>query len=199
MPAGGDTAGLAGRLHRVAGNLAAGRRETPQRLIPLAAAIARSGEARLRLVRFLLAAALAEAEGDASCSPAVFDLLRRTSAAVARCEPTNVTPLQEVGAEVLAAAPRLHRRRSIHCHGQVASDRRLLLLRAVLDDSEAWSHDGGWYTLWLAAAYAMSDYDHDHFVMLGPLVAARIGRLARWVEATRPSMPRIERAATLRD
>jgi hypothetical protein len=40
---------------------------------------------------------------------------------------------------------------------------------------------GSPFCLWYAIAYAMSDYDYDHFEMIGPDVARRIGRLATWV------------------
>lgn len=173
------------RLLWVADNLAAGRRETPQRFIPVAVHAARRGVAgRTALLRFLLADTLAEAESDGGCCPGVLDLLRRTSAAVDGHQTLGAAALAALGPAILALAPRRRRRRSVHCHGQITTDRRLLLLRAVLDDSADWTKGRpAWHHLWLATAYAAAGYERDHFVLLGPAVERRVRRLAGWVGA----------------
>ena len=174
-----DGSRLAARLDRVADNLAAGRRETPQRFIPVARHGAEDPRRLLALVRFLLADALAEAAEEGDHSATALALLARIAGAVGSEGPADATALRGLEGKVLALAPRIGRRRSIHCHGRIAADRRLLLARAVVDDASTWRRDGaGWYTLWLAASYAVSDYDRDHFLMLGPRVEGRVRRLA---------------------
>jgi hypothetical protein len=186
-----DGSRLAARLERVAENLAAGRRETPQRFIPVARHAAEDARLRLALVRFLLADALTEAAEEGEHSAMALALLARIAEAVGTEGDADLAALRALRDEVMALAPRRRRRRSIHCHGKITVDRRLLLARAVLDDAEAWGRDGaGWYTLWLAASYAVSDYDRDHFVTVGPHVERRVRRLAAWFGAARAASAR---------
>lgn len=101
--------------------------------------------------------------------------------------------MRSLEGDVLALAPRRRRRRSIHRHGKIALDRRLLLARAILDDAEWWGRDdAAWYTLWLVTSYAMSDYNRDHFVTQGPNVERRVRRLAAWIGAARAASARPE-------
>ena len=137
MRAADDGSRLAARLDRVADNLAAGRRETPQRFIPVARHGAEDAERRLALVRFLLADALAYAAEEGEHAATALALLARLADAVGVQGEADMTALRGLESEVLALAPRIGRRRSIHCHGRIADDRRLLLARAVLDDAEA--------------------------------------------------------------
>ncbi|MCB4825132.1 hypothetical protein [Roseicella aerolata] len=176
----------------MADNLAAGRRETPQRFIPVARHAAEDGRRRLALVRLLLSDALTEACEEGEYSATALALLARVAAAVgSEGDEVDVTALRGLEGDVLALAPRIGRRRSIHCHGRIAADRRLLLARAVLDDAKAWGRDGAaWYTLWLAISYAVSDYERDHFVTLGPRVERRVRRLAAWCGAARAALAR---------
>jgi hypothetical protein len=188
-----DGSRLAARLERMADNLAAGRRETPQRLIPVARHAAEDARRRLALLRFLLADALTEATEEGEHSATALALLARIAEAVGMEGEAEFPALRALRAEVEALAPRRRRRRSIHCHGKITVDRRLLLARAVLDDAEAWGRDGAvWYTLWLAASYAVSDYDRDHFVTLGPRVERRVRRLADWLGAAPAASARPE-------
>jgi hypothetical protein len=177
--------GIAARLDAVAENLRQGRRETPQRFVPLARACIAEPAKSDDLVRFLVNDVLVEAAADASCTPAVRELVDRMRCAVEHPRTDRTPSVIALGPEILAAAPRRRHRRSVHGHGWIASDRRLLFLRAVLDDATDRSRRprGGWYALWLATAYAMSEYETDHFEMRGPLVEARIRRLARCAEA----------------
>lgn len=188
-----DGTRLAARLERVADNLAAGRRETPQRFIPVARYAAEDAQRRLALVRFLLADALAEAPEEGEHSAAALTLLARIASAVGTEGDADTTAVCGLEGNVLALAPRIGRRRSTHCHGRIAADRRLLLARAVLDDARCWGRDEVvWYTLWLAVSYAVSDYDRDHFVTLGPCVERRVRRLAAWIGAARAATARPE-------
>ncbi len=155
---------------------------------------AEDGRRRLALVRFLLSDALTEACEEGAYSATALTLLARIAAAVgSEGDEVDVTALRGLESDVLALAPRIGRRRSIHCHGRIATDRRLLLARAVLDDAKAWGRDGGgWYTLWLAISYAVSNYDRDHFVTLGPCVERRVRRLAAWCGTARAVSARPE-------
>jgi hypothetical protein len=177
--------GLAARLDAVAENLRLGRRETPQRFIPLARACIAEPAKADGLVRFLVNDVLAEAVADESCAAAVRELLDRVRCAVERPSTDRTHSIVALGPAILAAAPRRHHRRSVHGHGWIAPDRRLLFLRAMLDDATGRSGrpSGNWYALWLAAAYAMSEYEVDHFETRGPVVEARVRRLARCAEA----------------
>ncbi|MBY0333208.1 MAG: hypothetical protein K2X49_21305 [Acetobacteraceae bacterium] len=164
--------------------MAAGRRETPQRFIPVARHAAEDARRRLALTRFLLADALTEAAEEGEHSATALALLARIAAAVGTEGEADLAALRSLRDEVMALAPRHRRRRSIHCHGKITLDRRLLLARAILDDAEAWGRDGAaWYSLWLALSYAVSDYDRDHFVTLGPRAERRVRRLAAWIRA----------------
>lgn len=177
--------GLSTRLDAVAESLGHGGRETPQRFIPLArACIAESAKAD-DLVRFLVSDVMGEAAADESCPPGVRDLLGRLRSAVEQPIADRTRSIIALGPEILAAAPRRRHRRSVHGHGWIASDRRLLFLRAVLDDATGRCRRpcGSWYALWLATAYAMSEYETDRFDMRGPVVEARVRRLARCAEA----------------
>ncbi len=124
-----DGSRLAARLEQVADNLAGGRRETPQRFIPVARFATEDARRRLALVRFLVADALAEAADEGEHSAAALALLARTAAAVGMDGEPDLVALRGLEGDVLALAPRIGRRRSIHCHGWIAADRRLLLAR----------------------------------------------------------------------
>lgn len=170
------------RLRLVAVRLEAGLRETPQRFVPVAHYVARLGmRAKRRFLRFLVAEALVEAVVTPGCPDQVFDLLVKARDVLAERTEDRWARRQALVAEIAVAAPRLRRRRSIHCHGAIASDRRLLLLRSIVAEHEPDAltpHALGW-----AIAYAMADYDRDHFVMQGKHLARRVQRLADWVEA----------------
>jgi hypothetical protein len=176
--------GVAARLDAVAENLRQGRRETPQRFIPLARACIAEPARSDDLVRFLVNDVLAEAAADESCTPAVRELVDRMRCAVEQASTDRTHSVIALGPEILAVAPRRRHRRSVHGHGWITSDRRLLFLRAVLDDAIGRSSRprSSWYGLWLATAYAMSEYETDHFEMRGPVVEARVRRLARCAE-----------------
>jgi hypothetical protein len=173
---------VAARLFAVADRLAEGRRETPQRLHALAHHAARAPEMLDALLGFLLAETIAETGPEAG-DAALRDLLERVARAVAAGGTDPADELGDLVAEVATLAPRRRRRRHVHCHGNIASDRRLLLLRAVLDIPAARAGPHLEYVVWLALAYAVSDYDHDHFEMIGPRVERRLRRLAAWVAA----------------
>ncbi|MBR0682855.1 hypothetical protein GXW74_20345 [Roseomonas eburnea] len=176
--------GIAARLDAVAENLRQGRRETPQRFIPLARACIAEPARSDDLVRFLIDDVAAEAAADASCTPAVRALVDRMLCAVEQPSPDRTRSIIALGPEILAAAPRRRHRRSVHGHGWITADRRLLFLRAVFDEATGRSGRprGRWYALWLATAYAMSEYETDHFEMRGPIVEARVRRLTRCAE-----------------
>lgn len=170
------------RLRLVAVRLEAGLRETPQRFVPVAHYVARLGmRAKRRFLRFLVAEALVEAVVTPGCPDRVFALLVKARDVLAEGAEDRWARRQALVAEIAEAAPRLRRRRSIHCHGAIASDRRLLLLRSIVTEhgpDALTPHALGW-----AIAYAMADYDRDHFVMKGLHLAPRIRALADWVEA----------------
>ncbi len=114
---------------------------------------------------------------DAGCSSPVRDLLHEAAGLLATDRPDWCELFRAALEQRIDAAAPNRRRRHIHCHGAIASDRRLLLLREVL---RSCTPERG-FQGWAAIAYAMSDYDWDHFVMLGPNCAGRVGRLASWV------------------
>jgi len=173
---------LALRLRLVAVRLEAGLRETPQRFIPAAAFVSRLEiHTKRQFLHFLVAEALAEAVSAADCSGQVLDLLTAAKEVLANNENGRAVRRDAVVAEIRAAAPPLRRRRSIHCHGAVTSDRRLLLLRAVMPPAEEDAFAP--HALLWAIAYAMAYYDRDHFVMQGAHLAQRVRLLASWVEA----------------
>ena len=168
---------LAQRLSRVAEHLAAGRRETPQRFIPIATHATRHQRAR-PLLSFLLNDAATHAQTDPACTPPTRTLLTQAALRIATDGPNWHSDFTHaLGPAIQAAAPQTHRRRHIHCHGWTTPDRRLLLLRTVLNHGA----NPDRYDLTIATAYAMSNYDYDHFEMTGPAVATRIHRLAAWV------------------
>ena len=188
------TSSIAARLDMVAENLRLGLRETPQRFIPLAwACFARPG-ASDALVRFLVNDVTVEAADDASCPPAVRDLLGRFWTANERTDADRTPSIVALGPEILAAVPRRRRRRNIHSHGQIASDRRLLFLRAMLDHQvgREGRPSGGVFELVYGTAYAVSEYATDHFEMRGPAVEARVRRLSRFVATLRANSAYID-------
>jgi hypothetical protein len=170
------------RLRLVAVRLEAGLRETPQRFFPVAHCVARLGmRAKRRFLRFLVAEALVEAVVSPGCPDRVYDLLVKAQGVLAEGTEDRWARRQALVAEIAVATPRLRRRRSIHCHGAIASDRRLLLLRSIVTEhgpDALTPHALGW-----AIAYAMADYDRDHFVMKGAHLARRVRALADWVES----------------
>lgn len=170
------------RLRMVAIRLEAGLRETPQRFVPVAAYVSGLGtRAKQRFMQSLIIETLVEAVLDPNCPEAVRRLLIEARD-LTRADCTDRMGRRRALLEaVRLAAPPLRRRRSIHCHGAVTTDRRLLFLRAILTDREDKAF--GLATLRWAIAYAMADYDHDHFVMQGAHLGRRVRRLADWVEA----------------
>jgi hypothetical protein len=170
------------RLRLVAVRLEAGLRETPQRFVPVAEYVARFGmQAKRRFVRFLIVETLREALLSPGCPEPVLDLLLKTHDVLTDAGRDRSARRRALVAEIAAAVPHRRRRRSIHCHGMIASDRRLLLLRAVMTEHEAGAFEV--HSLRWAIAYAMAGYDHDHFVMQGKHLARRVQRLANWIEA----------------
>ncbi len=170
------------RLRMVAMRLEAGLRETPQRFVPVAAYVAGLGmRAKRRFMQSLIIETLIEAVQDPNCPEAVSRFLIEARD-LTRADRTDRTGRRRALLEaVKLAAPPLRRRRSIHCHGAVTTDRRLLFLRAILTEREDQAFDVE--TLRWAIAYAMADYDRDHFVMQGVHLGRRVRRLADWVEA----------------
>lgn len=163
-------ASIADKLIAASDRLAAGLRETPQRFFPLAIAACRDDTVREKLVRHLLQTALSDAEADMSCPADVRDLLRNVAAA---------PDIRAFGADILALTPRQRYRRNRHSHSEVARHRYLLMLRAMLWDAEA-ARKEAWFLTW-AVAYAVSDYNADHFVFIGPEPERRLRRLAAFV------------------
>lgn len=172
---------LPARMRLVALRLEAGRRETPQRFLPVAAWVFRlPPPARRRFVDFLLALTAADAVLDTACPAPVLDLLRRAISLERRGSGSDHRR-QALTDAIHTVAPPQRRRRSVHCHGQVVPDRRLLVLRGIVTDVErdAWEPAVLRWTI----AYAMADYDRDHFVMRGAHLAQRVRALAAWIEA----------------
>lgn len=187
-------ASLSSRYQWMADRIDAGHRETPQRFRPLAFRLLRESVdgARIEsLCAFVLAQVAYEGgawpEGHPSALPAL--VRRARSLLLLRQDAGTLAALQ---ADVLALAPERYRRRSIHCHGRVASDRALLVLRTMLpvlgmllswvtpEEAEpAWSIE-------TFVAYYVSDYAYDHFVFTGPAAAARCRLIAAWCERAMP-------------
>lgn len=173
---------LAARMRLVALRLDAGLRETPQRYGPLARWAVRQGQCCEPLARFLVAEAVASLAVEPAGHPNLPNLLRQSAAWLAAAP--DAMSAEVLLLLVLMDAPMVRHRRSIHCHGWRTADRRLLLLRALLvahhRRPDAW---GQAFYLEQAIAYAIADYDRDHFEMIGPGPAARAHRLADWVAA----------------
>lgn len=169
------------RLRMVAIRLEAGLRETPQRFIPVASYVAGLGmRAKRRFLQQLIVETLMEAVQDPNCPEAVCrPLIEARDLTRANCA-DRARRRRALRDAVRLAAPPRRRRRSIHCHGAITMDRRLLFLRAILTEREDQAF--GVATLRWAIAYAMADYDHDHFTMQGVHIARRVRRLADWVE-----------------
>lgn len=169
------------RLRLIAVRLEAGMRETPQRFVPVAEFVTGLGiRAKRRFLRFLIIEALVEAVVTPGCPERVVDLLAKARDVLAEGGADRSGRRRALVAEIAMAAPPLRRRRSIHCHGAIATDRRLLLLRTVITENERdalTSHALRW-----AIAYAMSDYDRDHFSMIGVHLGRRVRSLADWIE-----------------
>ncbi len=169
------------RLRMMAIRLEAGLRETPQRFIPLAFHIARIDEAaRRRFLHFLVSDVQREAFASSTCPPAVLYLLARARHVVADASPECDERRRTLADDILAEEAPRRGRRHIHCHGAITSDRRLLFLRSAVSPDEADAFVP--MALWRTIAYAMSDYDVDHFVMRGAHIAVRVRALAAWVE-----------------
>lgn len=173
---------LPSRLRLVALRLEAGMRETPERFFPVAGyAMRLSVRAQRRLLLFLVTLTLDDAAGDAACSDRVIDLLARSRDILAR-HGTNLSARRHVLLDdIEAAVPYMRRRRSVHCHGRIASDRRLLLLRSIMAEKESGALEP--MALRWAFAYALADYDRDHFVMQGAHIGQRVRAMADWIEA----------------
>lgn len=172
--------GLPQQLRLVALRLEAGRRETPERFYGVADFVRSLGATqKRRFLHFLAAEALVEAAADPDCSPAVLDLLHRACGTLSTSR-ENDMEWQDLAHAILKADPRRRRRRHIHCHGETTTDRRLLVLRGLVMPASADAflpRELPW-----TIAYAMSDYDQDHFVLIGPRPAARVRRLIPWIE-----------------
>jgi hypothetical protein len=168
---------VAERLHLVAANLEAGRREDATRLITPAIYAETNNQIR-PLLRFLVQEALAQLDNEPAPPSMLQALLAR--AAYFLASPASDWHVQfrlECGDAILQAAPYRRRRRHSHCHGQVASDRRWLLVREILDGCTP----AKWLVVWWAIAYTISNYDRNHFVMQGAEIAPRLRRLAAWL------------------
>ena len=178
---------LSARLRLVAERLDGGLRETPQRFLPVAARMASTEPGRQRsYLRFLVVETLADAAADPACSPQVLGFLIRVRQVLTGDAPAAAAQGQALAAEVEAVAPHRRRRRSIHCHGVVTEDRRLLLVQEALRGSA--TEAVGMWTLYLATAYAVADYDRDHFVMRGRHIALRVRALSDWLECNAPAI-----------
>lgn len=136
--------------------------------------------ARRRLLHFLVSGMLREAIASGMCPPTVLDLLARAREVVSDASPGAEERRSALAEAILAAEMPRGRRRHIHCHGAITSDRRLLFLRSLVPVEEADALTP--LNLWRVIAYAMSDYDYDHFVLKGAHIAVRIRALADWVE-----------------
>jgi hypothetical protein len=172
--------GLPQGLRLVALRLEAGLRETPERFYPVVQFVRGLGPSQKR--RFLLYLAtetLNEALEDSDTPPAVVDLLHRVCSELAAPD-VDESRWQDLAQAILDAAPHRHRRRHIHCHGAVTSDRRLLVLRGLV--MPRGKDPFRFFPLSWTIAYAMSDYDKDHFVLIGPRPARRVRRLIPWIE-----------------
>lgn len=185
-PDGGSARVLSGRPARMrqrlgvmAARLAAGGIETPQRMHGVAAWAMGDATAAMRLLRLLLAMTL-EAAVEDGAPPATLDLLVPLVAAVDDPAAPDVAAILALAPRIAAAQPVRFRRRSIHCHGRIAPDRALLVADAVCRVCLEWPSFFHW--AW-AIAYAITEYDHDHLVMRGPRVEARVRRLAAWIGA----------------
>lgn len=169
------------RLRLVAVRLEAGMRETPQRFFPVAEFVAGLGvRAKRRFLRFLVVEALVEAVVTPGCPERVLDLLAKAREVLAEGVADRSGRRRALVAEIAMATPPQRRRRSIHCHGAIASDRRLLLLRSIITENEPDALTP--HALRWAIAYSMSEYDRDHFVMRGAHLARRVRALADWIE-----------------
>ena len=176
------------RLRMMAVRLDAGLRETPQRFIPLAFHMTRVDETvRRRLLHFLISDVQREAMTSPTCPPRVLDLLDRARNIVADESPACDERRRALAKDILAQEMPRRRRRHIHCHGAITLDRRLLFLRAAVPVEAADAFTS--LNLWRAIAYAMSDYEYDHFVLKGPHIAVRVRALADWVEREMASAP----------
>jgi hypothetical protein len=176
------------RLGMMAIRLEAGLRETPQRFIPLAFhAVRLDEEARRRLLQFLVSDVQREAIASQTCPPRVLDLLDRARNFVADESPVCHERRRALAKDILAQEMPRRRRRHIHCHGAITSDRRLLFLRTAVPVEAADAFNS--LNLWRVIAYAMSDYEYDHFVLKGPHIAVRVRALADWVEREMASAP----------
>lgn len=174
---------LPARLRLVAQRLEAGLRETPQRFVPVAYHVARlQPSLRRRFLSFLLSMTLMEAALDPSCPAPVLLLLQRAAELMESGHlPHRARRRDALADDIRAAMPRRRRRRSIHCHGVVTADRRLLVLGGIIcaEGCDPCLPERLRWTI----AYAMADYDGDHFVMRGVRSARRVRALADWLEA----------------
>ncbi len=176
------------RLRLVALRLEAGLRETPERFYPFAHFVLRfDTQQRRRFLFFLASEALHEASSSGGCSPVVLDLLERACHHFAGGYRSDTEERQQLTCDILAAERPKRRRRHVHCHGQITADRWLLLLRGLVTAVEAETFRP-YYLAW-TIAYAMADYDYDHFVMKGPAPAQRVRRLIDWLEQEMPELP----------
>lgn len=177
------------RLRLVAQRLEAGLRETPQRFIPTSFYIERLDQpAKRRFLEFLVAAVYQEAASSLHTPPTILALLARTQDVISRWDGETEAELDLVAEAIVAVEPPRYRRRHIYGHGSITSDRRLLFLRSVVPAARfsgarpAEPEHFEYFKWWRTIAYAMADYDYDHFVMKGAHIAARVHALADWLE-----------------
>lgn len=170
-------------LRLVAVRLEAGMRETPYRFYSVALHVARLDlPTKRRFLAFLAAEVHREAMSSNTSAPAVLDLLARAREVLSDSDShaSAGEQWQALAGDILAAETPRCRRRHIHCHGEVTSDRCLLFLRSLIPKDEADAFKG--FKLQLTIAYAMADYEYDHFVLKGSHIAARVRALVHWVE-----------------
>ena len=190
------TALLSIRYRDVADLVRAGHRETPQRFRPLAWRLARApgeGGRIWSLFDDILRSLLAEFRQDPGRPTELRTLIDRVRLLVE--EHFDWQETFKLYAEVVALAPHRRRRRSIHCHGEVAPDRVLLVLRTMLPPlafvamKPYWPRTDAGTLAWSIeniVAYYVADYDRDHFVMTGPAVAERFWLIALWCQGNMP-------------
>ena len=95
--------------------------------------------ARRRLLHFLVSDVQREAVASQTCPPRVLDLLDRARNIVADESPECDERRRALAKDILAQEMPRRRRRHIHCHGAITSDRRLLFLRSALPVEAAYA------------------------------------------------------------
>ncbi len=158
---------VAQRLRLMALRFDAGLRETPGRFLPLAYAVVHRGKpATRRLLGFLVEQALDEASADKSCPAQLIELLAQAQIVLQHADGCDEGWRAQLAANILAAEPRRRRRRNVRSHGRVTQDRKLSLLRSLVPLREADLFRPP--LLCFTIAYAIAEYETDHFVLQGP-------------------------------